>query len=90
MKNKKYCDGVKRRDFIRVGAITGTGITLSSFLRQTEAAQKTGKATSAIFVNLTGGPTHMDTFDLKPDSDKDVRGEFNPIDTNVSGEKQTN
>ena len=43
------------------------------------------KATSAIFINLAGGPTHMDTFDLKPDAPAEFRGEFNPIATNVSG-----
>ena len=46
---------------------------------------KEAKAKSAIFINLQGGPTHMDTFDLKPNSPSEYRGEFNPIQTNVSG-----
>jgi hypothetical protein len=44
-----------------------------------------GKANAAIFVNLPGGPSHMDTFDLKPESAAEYRGEFNPIQTKVSG-----
>ena len=43
------------------------------------------KAKSAIFINLQGGPSHMDTFDLKPDAPAEFRGKFNPIDTNVPG-----
>jgi hypothetical protein len=42
-------------------------------------------AKSAIFINLTGGPSHMDTFDLKPNAPSEVRGKFNPIKTNVPG-----
>jgi hypothetical protein len=81
-----YCDGISRRDFLRVGAIGATGLSLASYLRLAEAGQVGGgKATSAIFVNLGGGPSHMDTFDLKPDAPKEYRGEFNPIATNVPG-----
>jgi hypothetical protein len=51
-----------------------------------EAGQVSGgKAKSAIFVNLGGGPSHMDSFDLKPNAPKEFRGEFNPIATNVPG-----
>ncbi len=79
------CDGMKRRDFLRVGAI-GAGLSLSGYLRMAAAGEIQGaKATSAIFVNLPGGPSHMDTFDLKPDAPAEYRGTFNPIKTNVSG-----
>jgi hypothetical protein len=62
------------------------GLNLAGYLRLARAGEvATGRAKSAIFVNLAGGPTHMDTFDLKPDSPSEVRGEFNPIDTNASG-----
>ncbi len=44
-----------------------------------------GKAKAAIFVRLGGGPSHMDTFDLKPDAPETHRGEFKPIATNVDG-----
>src|SRR5687767_8072231 len=84
----RTCDGVKRRDFLRVGALGmgALGLNLSGYLRMS-AAGEVAKATakSAIFINLTGGPSHMDTFDLKPDSPAEVRGTFNPIKTCASG-----
>ena len=83
------CDGVTRRDFIRVGAITGFGMgfSLQHFLASNAAAASPlkGKAKAAIFVRLGGGPSHMDTFDLKPDAPDTHRGEFKPIATNVAG-----
>lgn len=78
------CDGWKRRDFLKVGALGG--LSLSSYLRMAAAGNvQSGAARSAIFINLTGGPSHMDTFDLKPESGSEFRGEFNPIHTNVAG-----
>lgn len=80
------CEGATRRDFLKIGAIGATGLTMSSYLRMANAGQvKEGKAKAAIFINLNGGPSHMDTFDLKPDAPDTHRGEFNPIDTNVPG-----
>ena len=83
----RYCDGLQRRDFLKVGALTGLGLTLPNFLKMSQAGMvnSNGKAKAAIFVNLGGGPTHMDTFDLKPDAPAEYRGEFNPIKTNVPG-----
>jgi hypothetical protein len=80
------CDGIKRRDFLKVGAIGG-GLSLSGYLRMAAAGEvaASSRAKAAIFINLTGGPSHMDTFDLKPDAPSEVRGKFNPIKTNVSG-----
>jgi hypothetical protein len=79
------CDGMQRRDFLRIGAI-GAGLSLSGYLRMSAAGEVSGaKATSAIFINLPGGPSHMDTFDLKPDAPAEFRGAFNPIKTNVPG-----
>ncbi len=85
MANSLTCDGVRRRDFLKVGAI-GTGLTLSGYLKMASAGEiKGAKATNAIFINLTGGPSHMDTFDLKPNAAAEYRGTFNPIKTNVDG-----
>jgi len=82
----RYCDGVKRRDFLKVGALAGLGLNLAGYLRLAEAkAVRAARGRSAIFVALRGGPTHMDTFDLKPHAPSEYRGEFNPIKTNVSG-----
>ncbi len=81
------CDGIRRRDFLKVGALTGLGLSLPEFLQLAEAGgiRRSAKATNAIFINLQGGPSHMDTFDLKPTAPQEYRGQFNPIDTNVSG-----
>ncbi len=82
----RTCDGVRRRDFLKVGAV-GAGLTLSGYLRAVEAGQiaPKAKAKSGIFIFLAGGPSHLDTFDLKPKASKETRGEFNPIATNVPG-----
>ena len=86
MGTRNYCDGVQRRDFLKAGAIGATGLTLSNYLRMANAGGVNGKkAKSAIFIELPGGPSHMDTFDLKPNAPKEYRGEFNPIQTNVPG-----
>ncbi|HEV7402869.1 MAG TPA: DUF1501 domain-containing protein [Chthoniobacteraceae bacterium] len=83
------CDGVTRRNFIRIGAISGFGFGfgLQNYLATaaTDDAVSGGKAKAAIFVRLGGGPSHMDTFDLKPDAPETHRGEFKPISTNVDG-----
>jgi len=87
----RTCDGVKRRDFLKVGVFGGAGLSLASYLKMAEAGEVQpgqggrGKAKSAIFINLNGGPSHMDTFDLKPDAPTEYRGTFNPIKTNAAG-----
>ncbi len=85
---KRFCDGVTRRDFLRIGAF-GAGLTLAEMLRQRAlggtAAASARKA--AIMIYLPGGPSHMDMYDLKPDAPKEFRGEFKPIATNVAGIK---
>ncbi len=78
--------GIKRRDFTRIGALGAGGLTLGNYLRLAEAAEvKAAKAKSAIFVWLGGGPSHLDTFDMKPDAPAEIRGEFKTIATNVPG-----
>ncbi len=83
----KTCDGVKRRDFLKVGVLGGAGISLANFLQlgAAGAVENRAKAKSAIFINLAGGPSHMDTFDLQPDAPAEYRGTFNPIQTNATG-----
>lgn len=87
MATHTYCDGIKRRDVLRIGALTGVGLSLSQYLQLAEAGEveRNTKGKSAIFVRLGGGPTHMDTFDLKPDAPDTHRGEFKEIKTNVPG-----
>ncbi len=86
MATYRTCDGMVRRDFVKVGALAGLGLSLPEYLRRAAAGEiKDAKGKSAIFINLGGGPTHMDTFDLKPDAPEEFRGEFKPIKTNVDG-----
>lgn len=83
----KNCEGLVRRDFLKAGVLGGVGLTLSNYLRLAHAGQVSAnaKARYGIFINLPGGPSHMDTFDLKPDAPQEYRGTFNPIATNVPG-----
>lgn len=84
----RQCDGVTRRDAIKVGVLgSAAGLTMSNFLRMADAGHVSPKASSqaAIFIELPGGPSHMDTFDLKPDAASEFRGKFNPIKTNAPG-----
>ncbi len=84
------CAGIARRDFIQlgVGGVLGLGMGDLISLRA-DAAKAAGKPSpdnvNCILVWLDGGPTHFETFDPKPDAPSDVRGEFNPIPTNVAG-----
>ena len=80
-----YCDGVSRRSFLKLGAMTIGGLTLADLMRA-EALAGAGSSNKAIInVHLSGGPSHQDMFDLKPEAPAEFRGEFNPIDTNVPG-----
>lgn len=82
---RRFCDGVSRRDFLKVGATGIAGLSLPQLLRAEvlAGAQATGR--SIINIYLPGGPTHMDTFDLKPNAPREFRGEFSPIATKVAG-----
>lgn len=90
MATHRYCDGVRRRDFLKIGVFGGTGLSLASYLRMAGAGAVQnrpgmGQATAAIHIHLGGGPSHLDTFDLKPEAPSEIRGDFNPIPTNVPG-----
>jgi len=80
-----YCDGVSRRSFLKLGALTAGGITLADMYRSEAVAGISGSNKSIINVHLSGGPSHQDMFDLKPQAATEFRGEFNPIATNVDG-----
>ncbi|MBM3994082.1 MAG: DUF1501 domain-containing protein [Planctomycetes bacterium] len=85
-----FCDGLSRRNFLKIGAF-GAGLTLADMLRmKAEASNNPGQAAptrlkSAIMIYLPGGPSHMDMYDLKPDAPAEFRGEFRPIQTNCNG-----
>lgn len=82
----RYCDGIRRRDFLQAGIAGTSGLSLAGYLRRAQAGEvRKAKATNAIFIYLGGGPSHLDTFDMKPGAPAEFRGEFNPIATNVDG-----
>jgi hypothetical protein len=79
--NRRFCDGLNRRDFVRLGVASLFGVPWSvSTLLASQA-----RDVSLIYVFLHGGLSTMDTWDLKPDAPAEFRGEFRPIATNVLG-----
>ncbi|MEZ6058339.1 MAG: DUF1501 domain-containing protein [Planctomycetaceae bacterium] len=81
-KNRHFCDGMTRRSFVRAGALAGCGFALPQLLQADTSASRQN---SVIMVYLSGGISHQDTFDLKPDAPSEIRGEFQPIPTIVPG-----
>ena len=84
----RYCDGVTRREMLRLGALGLGGLTLPALLQLEQAAASSAprrRARSVIMLFLSGGPSHLDMWDLKPDAPEEIRGTFRPIRTNVGG-----
>ncbi len=85
--NDRRCDGIRRRDVLQVGSLTALGLGMADCFRLQAAAVEPSpvRAKSCILLWLDGGPSHLETFDLKPAAPLEVRGPFQPIATNVSG-----
>src|SRR5438445_2698833 len=84
-KSSRFCDGLTRRNFLKIGALGLGGIALPDLL-QAEAASGIRRSHKAIImIYLPGGPPHQDMFDLKSDAPSEIRGEFKPIKTKVPG-----
>jgi hypothetical protein len=89
----RHCDGLTRREVLRVGAIGLGGLTLPSLLRleqtvrgaSADRARPARKARSVILLFLSGGPSQLDMWDLKPAAPEEIRGTFQPISTAVPG-----
>src|SRR5947209_1668282 len=86
----RHCDGLTRREILRAGALGLGGLTLPGLLRlqQTAAASpaaRPARARSVILLFLSGGPSHLDMWDLKPDAPEEIRGTFRPTATSVPG-----
>lgn len=87
----RFCDGLSRRNCLQIGGLALGGLALPEILRA-EATNAVGRSSSStrtakgiIMVLLPGGPTHLDTVDLKPDAPAEIRGEFRPIATKQPG-----
>lgn len=84
---------ISRREALRAGGLSLVGLSLADLLHSRAAAAAVGKprptsfgkAKSCIVVFLKGGPSHLDTFDMKPEAPPEIRGEFRPIATPVAG-----
>src|SRR5687767_12851606 len=81
----RFCDGVSRRNFLRIGALGLGGLALPQLLHAEAKAGVRRSHKAVIMIFLPGGPSHQDIFDLKMDAPREVRGEFKPIKTNVAG-----
>jgi hypothetical protein len=88
---QRFCDGVSRRDMLRVGLLGLTGMSLADHLALADDAQpSSGKprqtlADSVIFVNLAGGPAHLDTLDMKEGLSSETKSEFSSIGSKIAG-----
>ena len=81
---QRFCDGLSRRTFLRIGALGLGGLSMPDLLRAAgRGAHRSQK--SIIMIYLPGGPPHLDLVDLKPDAPPEIRGSFRPIRTNVPG-----
>ncbi len=83
----RYCDGLSRRSFLKIGALSfgATTFTLADVFRA-EARQSTSSPQKAIInIYLGGGPSHQDMWEIKTEAPSEIRGEFRPIATNVPG-----
>src|SRR3954471_18610805 len=89
-KAHRFCNGVSRRDFLRVGALAPLGLGLGNLLAfqklmAAEPSSKAARAQSIILVYLGGGISHHDTFDMKTEAVEEIRGKYKPIETSVTG-----
>ncbi len=80
-----FCDGFSRRGFLTIGGAAMGGLALNQLLQMEAQAAIGSSHKSIINIYLPGGPSHLDMWDLKPDAPIEIRGEFEPIKTNVPG-----
>src|SRR5690348_12931270 len=78
------CDGVTRRDFLQVGTLGALGLSLSKLaeLQSLGAVNKSKNERSCILIFNLGAPSQLDTFDMKPEAPREIRGPFKSIRTN--------
>src|SRR5687768_9628233 len=80
---ERFCDGVSRRSFLKIGALALGGLSLPQMLQAQESHGRSNK--SVIMVYLSGGMSHHDSFDMKPDAPAEIAGQFKPVSTRVPG-----
>ena len=81
-----FCDGLTRRDFLHVGMLGMMGFALTDWMTlKAEGAVIQDNDLNVIQLFLVGGPSQLDTWDMKPDAPAEIRGPYKPIKTNVPG-----
>lgn len=78
----RFCDGLTRRDFLHAGSLSLLGLTLPG---SQALARTVPDDVNCIMLFLVGGPSQLDTWDMKPSAPSEIRGPFKPISTNVPG-----
>ena len=81
----RNCQGLSRRELLQVGGLGFLGLTLGDSYGMAGASGAQGREPSCIFIFLSGGPSHLETFDPKPSAPIEIRGPYDSIPTNVSG-----
>lgn len=84
-RNATQHDSMVRRDFLQIGGLSAWGLGLSHLCAASAFGATAARAKSCILIWLDGGPSHLDSFDPKPDAPQEVRGPFNSIATSVPG-----
>ena len=84
-KTGRFCDGVTRRDFLKIGGLAMGGLSMAQILRAESVSGIRKSPKSVIMIYMAGAPPHQDIFDLKMDAPLEVRGPFRPSATNVAG-----
>lgn len=82
---QRFCDGISRRNFMKIGTMAFGGLTLADMLASEAQAASHSPGKGVIVVYLPGGPPHQELFDVKTEAPSDIRGEFKPIKTSVPG-----
>ena len=82
----EFCDGLRRRDFLHAGSLATLGLESHRLVRDESAGRCPGeKDINCIMLMLVGGPSQLDTLDMKPNAPVEIRGPYKPIKTNVPG-----
>src|SRR5713101_272703 len=84
---QRFCDGVSRRSFLKIGAFAfgAYHLSLADVLRAESRSNATSSHKAVINIFLGGGPPHQDMWDIKTEAPAEIRGEFKPIATSVPG-----
>src|SRR5471030_376938 len=81
-RGSRLCDGINRREFLRIGSLAVGGLTLPNLLRA-QSPERRHKRVLQLF--MWGGPAQQETFDLKPEAPEGIRSLFRPIATKTPG-----